>query len=190
MNDTNKSKWFVLRTTYGREQKASEYLRLQHITVFCPTVSVTKLVDGKRHTSNVSRLPNLFFAYGTEEEIKHYVYDNVNLPYLRFYYRNSHIGQQRAKEPLTVPRAQMDSFRIICQAEANDTYLSSLAVQKFTTGELVRITQGKFSGVVGRVSRFMGQQRVGIVIDGLLTIATAYVPSAFLERIDADSKPY
>lgn len=46
---------------------------------------------------------------------------------------------------------------------------------------MVRIIDGKFKGVVGRVARYQGQQRVGIVIDGLLTIATAYVPTAFLE---------
>lgn len=48
-------------------------------------------------------------------------------------------------------------------------------------GQVVRIIDGKFKGVVGRVARYQGQQRVGIVIDGLLTVATAYIPTAFLE---------
>ena len=43
---------------------------------------------------------------------------------------------------------------------------------------MVRIIDGKFKGVVGRVARYQGQQRVGIVIDGMLTVATAYVPTA------------
>jgi hypothetical protein len=37
--------------------------------------------------------------------------------------------------------------------------------------------------MVGRVARYQGQQRVGIVVDGLLTMATAYVPTAFLESV-------
>ena len=40
---------------------------------------------------------------------------------------------------------------------------------------------GKFRGVTGIVARYQGQQRVGVVIDGLLTVVTAYIPSAFLK---------
>lgn len=48
---------------------------------------------------------------------------------------------------------------------------------------MVRIVNGKFTGVVGRVARYQGQQRVAVVIDGLLTVATAYIPSVFLEKL-------
>jgi len=37
--------------------------------------------------------------------------------------------------------------------------------------------------VTGRVARWQGQQRVGIVVDDLITIATAYIPNAFIEKI-------
>jgi hypothetical protein len=33
------------------------------------------------------------------------------------------------------------------------------------------------------VARYQGQQRVGIVIDGLLTMATACIPNAFIEIV-------
>jgi len=36
---------------------------------------------------------------------------------------------------------------------------------------------------IGKVARYHGQQRVAVITDGLLTIASAYVPSAFLENI-------
>lgn len=47
----------------------------------------------------------------------------------------------------------------------------------------MRITQGKFAGVVGRIARYKGQQRVGIVIEGTFTLVTAYVPSGAVEAI-------
>ena len=37
--------------------------------------------------------------------------------------------------------------------------------------------------MIGRVARWQGQQRVGVVVDDLVTVVTAYVPSAFLEKI-------
>lgn len=180
--DPKNSHWYVLRTTYGREKKAYDYIISKGTAAFLPTLTSMKVVDGKRRKVEESRLPNLFFAYGTEEEIKSFVYDNVNLPYLRFYYRHFRFGNRMYKEPLIIPDNQMESFRIICQAETDDIVVSIDEVPKFRIGQTVRIVDGKFKGVLGIVARYQGQQRVGIVIDGLLTVATAYIPSAFLEK--------
>ena len=173
--------WYALRTTYGREKKAYDYLTAKGITAFYPTTNVVKLIKGKRKVVTESRLPNIFFAYGTEEQLKDYVYDNVNLPFLRFYYRHTHEGNTVKKTPLIVPDNQMDSLKIICAADADNTFVSLVKVPKFEKGQLVRVIDGVFKGVVGRVARWQGQQRVGVVVDDLVTIVTAYVPSAFLE---------
>ena len=174
--------WYALRTTYGREKKAYDYLTAKGITAFYPTTNVVKLIKGKRKNVIESRLPNIFFAYGTEEQLKEYVYDNVNLPFLRFYYRHIHEGNRIIKTPLIVPDNQMDSLKIICAADADNTFVSLVKVPKFEKGQLVKVIDGVFKGVVGRVARWQGQQRVGVVVDDLVTVVTAYVPRAFLEE--------
>ena len=176
-------RWYALRTTYGREKKAYDYLTAKGITAFYPTTNVVKLIKGKRKVVTESRLPNIFFAYGTEEQLKEYVYDNVNLPFLRFYYRHTHEGNRIIKTPLIVPDNQMDSLKIICAADADNTFVSLVKVPKFEKGQLVKVTDGAFKGVTGRVSRWQGQQRVAVIVDGLVTMCTAYVPSAFLEEV-------
>ena len=175
--------WYALRTTYGREKKAYDYLTAKGITAFYPTTNVVKLIKGKRKVVTESRLPNIFFAYGTEEQLKEYVYDNVNLPFLRFYYRHIHEGNRIIKTPLIVPDNQMDSLKIICAADADNTFVSLVKVPKFEKGQLVRVIDGAFKGVTGRVARWHGQQRVAVIVDGLVTVCTAYVPSAFLEKV-------
>ena len=175
--------WYALRTTYGREKKAYDYMTAKGITAFYPTTEVVKLIKGKRKIITESRLPNIFFAYGTEEQLKSFVYDNVNLPFLRFYYRHVHNGRRIEKIPLIVPDYQMESLKIICAADADNTIVSLVEVPKFEKGQLVKVTDGVFKGVVGRVARWQGQQRVGVVVDDLVTVVTAYVPSAFLELI-------
>lgn len=175
--------WYVLRTTYGREKKAYDYLTAKGITAFYPTTDTVKLIKGKRKVVTESRLPNIFFAYGTEEQLKSFVYDNVNLPFLRFYYRHVHVGRRIEKIPLIIPDNQMDSLKIICAADADNTFVSLVKVPKFEKGQLVRVIDGAFKGVTGRVARWQGQQRVGIVVDDLITIATAYIPNAFIEKI-------
>lgn len=77
----------------------------------------------------------------------------------------------------------MESLKIICAADMDNTIVSLDEVSKFEKGQLVRVIDGAFKGVTGRVARWQGQQRVGIVVGGLITVVTAYVPSAFLEEV-------
>lgn len=179
----NAPHWYALRVTYGREEKAYDYLVSKNVEAFYPTIDTVKVVDGKRKVIKESRFPNIFFARGTENEIKAFVYDNVNLPYLRFYYRHLHDGSRITKRPLIIQDYQIESLKIICASEAEDVLLVPSDVKKFKVGQTVRVIEGAFTGVIGKVARYHGQQRVAIIIDGLLTIASAYVPSAFLEEI-------
>ena len=78
----------------------------------------------------------------------------------------------------------MESLKIICEAEASDIIVSLSSVPNFQAGQMVRVIEGAFKGVVGRVKRWQGQQRVGVIIGDMATFVTAYVPSAFLEKID------
>lgn len=182
-NPNEQQNWYALRTTYGREKKAYDYLVAKGVSAFYPTIKVMKEIRGQRKVVTESRLPNIFFAFGTEEEIKSYVYDNVNLPYLRFYYRHMHEGARITKSPLIVPQNQIEGLKIICESEADDILYVPEEVQKFKEGQMVRVIDGKFKGVTGRVARYQGQQRVAIIIDGAFTMATAYLPTAFLEYI-------
>lgn len=181
---TRSPHWYVLRTTYGQEKKAYDYLVAKGMTAFLPMEKKYKLVKGKRKLVECSLVPNIFFAYGTEEQLKEYVYDNVNLPFLRFYYRYYQQASERVKTPLIVPKSQMNTFRIICEAHENNVIISTREIPRFQRGEMARVIEGKFAGVVGRVVRYKAQQRVGIIIDGLMTVATAYIPDAFLEKIE------
>ena len=175
--------WYALRATYGREKKAYDYIISQKGKAFYPTILELKMIHGKKKMVEFSRLPNMLFAYGTEQQIQTFVYDNVNLPYLRFYYRHRHEGSRIIKEPLVIPDSQMDSLKIICASDSEDIIMVPDDITKFRSGDMVRIKEGKFAGVRGRVARYHGQQRVAVIIDGLLTIATAYIPNAFLETI-------
>lgn len=175
--------WYALRTTYGREKKAYDFIIQHEGTAFFPTIKTEKTIKGKKTRVEVSRIPNILFAYGTEDFVKSFVYDNVNLPFLRFYYKHINQGNKIDKIPMIVPDSQIRSLQIICEKEESDTLVLQEEVTKFKQGEKVKIVEGDFIGVTGIVARYHGQQRVGLVIDGLLTVITAYIPTAFLEKI-------
>jgi hypothetical protein len=189
IKDEAETHWFALRTTYGREKKAYDYMTEQGCEAFLPTIEVTKQIDGHIQKVTESRIPNMFFAKGTQEYIESFVYDNVHLPYLRFYYRYFTRNNTKQKEPMIVPQREMEALSIICQSNEDDILLLQENVDKFTKGDMVRVVEGPFKGVEGIVARYKGQQRVGIVINGLLTATTTYIPSGFLKPIE-DAAPH
>lgn len=175
--------WYALRATYGSERKAYDYLRSKGIKVFYPTITTRKSVGSRKTKVEESRIPNIFFAHDSYDVLKEYVFDNVHdeTRHLRFYYDCHHDG---TKEPLIVPDYQMRSLMLICGVRAEGILLEPFVVEKFLRGQRVLVKEGPFAGAEGVVARFRGQQRVGIVIEGVMTVLTAYVPSAFLERLD------
>ena len=175
--------WYVIRCAYGKEKIAYEYFVSKGINAFYPTITISSTKAEKSVQKEGSRLPNIFFAHSTFEELKQYVYDNVHdeTKHIRFYYNRHHDG---TKEPLIVPDRQMQSLIKICNTKAEDVLLEPFMVEKFLKGQHVIVKEGPFAGVEGIIARFCGQQRVGISINGLLTIATAYIPTAFIEHIN------
>jgi len=152
-------------------------------TAYYPTVKTTRIVNDRRKTTEESYIPNILFLYGVFDAVKTFVYDNVHeatIP-LRFYYRHKHVDGKVAREPLIVPDYQIESLRIICNSHADDIILVSQNIQKFKEGQNVRVIGGQFQGVIGKVARYQGQQRVAVIIDGLMTVVTAYIPSVFIE---------
>lgn len=51
-------------------------------------------------------------------------------------------------------------------------------------GEIVKVVEGAFKGVEGKVARVSGQQRVIVMIRNIGLISTAYIPTAFLQIIE------
>lgn len=134
--------WYALRCTYGREKTAYEYMTAKGITAFYPTQTTVKLIKGKRKTVTESLLPNIFFAYGTLDQLKHFVYDNVNLPFLRFYYRlllSSHpCWQPNRKDPNDCPQSSDGKSKnhLCCRNRQHNSVISrSAKVQERTDGE-------------------------------------------------------
>ena len=182
--NTEQSHWYVLRATYGRELKAKDYLEQHGITTYLPLQTVTKRIDGKIRNFREPVLKNIFFGYGTENDLKNLVYDNVHLPFLRFYYDSfSDPKGSLVRRPLIVPSNQMISFKTICDASEADTIITDKVIRKFQIGDLVRVKAGPFEGVIGRVARYKGQLRVGLVINNFLTVTTTYIPKAYIEPV-------
>lgn len=180
-----KPHWYVLRAAWGSEQQSCDYIsqNSNDVELFWPIHSVARQRNGKIEFQKESLIPNIFFANATRRELEKFVYDNLHLPYLRFYYHKFHRDGELVHEPLIVPDVQLKSFRTIYDSAEDDIYIASDVIHKFTQGQMVRVIAGPFKGVVGRVARFKGQQRVGVVVGDLFTAVTAYIKNKYLEPV-------
>lgn len=175
--------WYALRATYGREKKAYDFLVGMGVEAYYPTIKTVKVVNGKRRIIEESRVPNIFFARGTWSLMRSLVYDTSELSFLRFYCTKVRKASHAVFDPIVVPDYQIATLRIICGSEADDVIIAPEDIPKFKSGQTVRVVEGAFEGAIGKVARYKGQQRVGIVIADSVTVATTYIPSAFLEKI-------
>ena len=85
--------------------------------------------------------------------------------------------------PVTIPDNEMLNF--IKLTSVNSEHIMVLPPEHchFKSGDLVRVIDGAFTGVVGRVGRAAGQQRVIVVLEGVCNVATAYIPNDFIQII-------
>lgn len=175
-------RWFVLRATYGRSEQAYDVLVRNHIEAYIPKHYVLKQIDGKKKRIKEPLLPNLVFVYATEEKLRECL---KQTPYLRFYRdKTQPLSLRDGKHPpMIIDYQKMMNF--IHLTSMGDEHIRLVDVQqcRYKSSDRVRVIEGKFRGVTGRIARICGQQRIVIEVDGLCMVATAYVPSAFVEKL-------
>lgn len=175
--------WYVFRVSYGREDKASDYLVEDGTYTYIAKKLAEKYVQGKRKRYLQTLIPNLLFAYTTAQKAKEYVSNKAELSYLSFYYNHFELDDNQKNPPLIIPDNEMNRF-ILATSNMNPHLLFVQPSQcHFKGGEQVRVIDGPFTGVEGRVARVAGQQRVVISLSSIGLISTAYIPTAFIQII-------
>lgn len=175
--------WYVFRASYGREDKASDYIVEDGTYVYIAKRLVRQMVNGKQEKVLETLIPNLLFVYATEDKAKEYVKDTPALSYLTYYYNHFELDDDQKNPPLTVSCKEMENFIIATCNKSEHLKFVDEEQCHFRGGEIVKVNDGLFKGVEGRVARLSGQQRVIIALSQVGLISTAYVPTAFLTII-------
>ena len=176
--------WFVLRVTYNRESKAYDFLTKNHVEAYLPLHYVEKIIRSKKKRVLESLLPNILFVYSTQEQVETYVKHTPALPFLSYYYNHFRTDAQGKNPPLTIPYEDMMNFIRATKVDNEHIRLVSPEQCRYKSGDLVRVVEGDFKGIIGKVARVRGQQCVVIEIEGLCMVATAYVPTGFIQKIE------
>ena len=175
--------WYVFRASYGREDKASDYIVEDGTYVYIAKRYARKSVNGKQKKVLEALIPNLLFVYTTEDKAKEYVKNTPALSYLTFYYNHFELDDDQKNPPLTISRKEMENFIIATCNKSEHLKFVDESQCHFKGGEIARVVEGVFKGVEGKVARVSGQQRVVVTLSQVGLVSTAYVPTAFLSII-------
>ena len=181
---TPDKRWYVFRASYGREDKASNYIVEDGTFVYIAKRYARKSVNGKQKKVLETLIPNLLFVYTNDEKAEEYIMNTPALSYLTYYYNHFELNDDQKNPPLTVSCKEMENF-ILATCNKNE-HLKFVNEEQchYKGGEIVKVIEGPFKGVEGKVARVSGQQRVIVSITNVGLVSTAYVPSAFIMIID------
>ena len=179
-------RWYVFRVSYGRGDKAADYLIEDGTYVYFAKRYARKLVKGKQKMLLEPLIPNLLFVYTTEDKAEEYVKHTPALSFLTYYYNHFVQDEMGKNPPLTISCNEMENFIIATSNMSEHLKFVDESQCHYKGGETVRVIEGLFKGVEGRVARVAGQQRVVLSLSSIGLISTAYIPTAFIMPINTD----
>ena len=67
-----------------------------------------------------------------------------------------------------------------------DTIYLNEVNSKLREGQKVKVVDGPFKGIEGKIVRIRKSRRVMVELPGMLAIATTYVPNEFIEPVSVE----
>ena len=165
----NGCSWYALRVSYSRELKIQAQLQEVGVRTFVPMAwrrcpvkpGVTKMVK-----KLVPAVNNLCFVYWTKQGIEDYIRSFGEKSPVHFYW------DRTTSSPVVVQDKAMEDF----------IYVTEIT-EKLREGQTVRVKDGAFKGIEGKVVRIKKSRRILVELPGMLAVATTFVDPSFLEII-------
>lgn len=178
-HEATQPRWYVLRATYARELKVQTALQEKGIRTFIPMMwsapsSPTRSGIPRKLVPAVS---GLVFALATREALDLYIRSFGDARPVNYYW------DRTINAPLTVPAKAMEDFITIASTLDEDLiYLTEIS-DKLREGQTVKIKDGPFKGVEGKIVRIRKSRRILVELPGMLAVASTYIEPHLLEII-------
>ena len=176
--------WFPMRVTYQQEMKVKAELDRLGIENFVPmrykVVESQNGGDTELQRVLVPAISNLIFVRSTQERMSELKRRNEVREPLR-YMMDYTASQEHAI--MTVADEEMENFmRVASRTDDSVMFLDNETVVG-KEGKRVEIMGGAFEGVTGVIRRVKRCKRVVVEIEGVASVAIAYVPAGVLKVI-------
>jgi len=173
-NSTGNTKWYALKVFYNKVNPIIEQLNIDGFQSYIPM----HLVENKNHNGYEKKplISSLLFINVTEEY--------AGFIQQKFDQQMMFYKMMDRKTPAIIPDSQMRNF-ILCTSIQESGHLEVIADRPdYHQGERVRVIKGTFQGLEGVIKRIKKDRKLIVAIQGVVAVATEYIPRDFLERID------
>lgn len=131
----------------------------------------------------VPMVTSLIFVYTGAEmlpEIEKKLIDDNLIDKRGFIYRSAD-----KKSYAAIPERQMASFRLVTsQGSKGLDFFSAQDITRFKDGSRVRVKEGPLKGTEGYIKRIRRDRRLLVGIDGVVAVATSFIPPEMLEIVE------
>lgn len=174
--------WYALRVSYSRELKVQDKLNELGVKTFVPMMWRRCPVKPGMTTGNPSRrlvpaVGNLCFAYSTRAELEDFIRGYGETSPVHFYWNRT------ANSPLTVPEKAMNDFIAVSSTLDEELIYITEITSKLREGQSVKVKEGPFKGIEGKIVRIRKSRRILVELPGMLAVATTYIAPENIEII-------
>jgi len=164
--------WYAAKVKYQTEKKVKAWLDEQAIENFIPFRKVLIERNGRKIKKEKPIVPGLLFIRTNYQKACTLPFESkVRMVYLR---------NLESHQLLIVPDKQMEDFMFLLDLSEAAVRIDNTNLRR---GDRVRVIKGDFAGIEGELIRIKGHKRVVIRMEGLFSLATTYIPGAYLEKI-------
>ena len=175
--------WFPMRVTYQREMKVKAELDRLGIENFVPlrykVVEAQNDGDTELRRVLVPAINNLIFVRSTQERVNELKRRNEVLEPLRYMMDHTATCEHTI---MTVADREMENFmRVASRTDDSVMFLDNETIVG-KEGKRVEIMGDAFEGVTGLIRRVKRCKRVVVAIEGVASVAIAYVRAELLKE--------
>lgn len=91
-----------------------------------------------------------------------------------------YLKDRENRHSLIIPDKQMEDFIFLLDFSTDGVEVLNKDLKR---GDKVKVVKGPLQGLEGELVRLKGHKRVIVRLDGVVSIATSYIPGSFLEKI-------
>jgi len=165
--------WYAAKVKCQTERKAKQWLDEHVIENFVPFHTVMLERNGAKIKREKPIIPGLLFIRTDYLIARTLAADSkIKIAFLR---------NLDNRQLLVIPDKQMKDFMFLLDFSESTIRIVNGNLRR---GDRVRVIKGDFAGIEGELVRIKGHKRVVVRLEGLFSLATAYIPGAYLEKIE------
>lgn len=166
--------WYALKVFYNRTAEIERYAAKFEMESYIAMRTVEYQRQGVTIRRRIPLISSLMFIRCSKEQISKLKQEFAGKVMI--------YGDRKGQEPKQIDEREMQIFKLVTGADSNFDYID-IQETIWSRGDRVRVIGGQFEGAEGYIHRIKGDRRLIVSIEGVVAVATSYIPGSLLKRV-------